>query len=60
MSKSTASIAKPSDFVILKTQKLNNVPIQGTYPIYVRGASLCCINKNTGVQEISPIVIPKK
>ena len=25
MSKSTASIAKPSDFVILKTQKLNNV-----------------------------------
>ena len=60
MSKSTASIAKPSDFVILKTQKLSNVTIQGSYPVYVRGAVLCCLKKDTGVQEITPIVIPRR
>jgi hypothetical protein len=60
MSKSTASISKPSDFVILNTQKINNIITLGNYPIYVRGASLCCINKNTGIQEISTIVIPRK
>jgi hypothetical protein len=59
MSNSTASIAKPSDFVVIKTQNINNVPVQGNYPVYIRGASQCCID-NSGIQHANQIVIPKK
>jgi hypothetical protein len=59
MSNSTASITSPSDFVVLTTQTVNNVPKQGIYPIYVRGASKCCIDKSE-IQQITPVVIPVK
>jgi hypothetical protein len=59
MSNSTASPSTNKDYVVINTQKVNGVPVQGTYPIYVRGVSQCCIDDND-VQQILPIVIPVK
>jgi hypothetical protein len=57
MSNSTASPSSNTDYVILTTQKINSVEVKGTYPIYVRGVSQCCIDIND-IQQITPIVIP--
>jgi hypothetical protein len=57
MSNSTASPSSSTDYVILTTQKINGIKVDGTYPIYVRGVSQCCIDKND-YQQITPIVIP--
>jgi hypothetical protein len=59
MAKSTASISTAKDFVILKSQKINTTIKLGVYPVYVRGVSKCCIDKNE-VQQITPIVIPSQ
>jgi hypothetical protein len=43
MSVASASLTKPSDFVIFESyENKDNVTVEGEFPIYVRGVSLCC------------------
>lgn len=58
MATATAKVTKPSDFVVLKSYtNSENIEVEGEYPIYISGVSLCCTD-NTGYVEAIPITIP--
>ena len=45
--------------ITLKSYTVKSVTVTGNFPIYVKGASQCCISKN-GIKTVTPITIPLK
>jgi hypothetical protein len=59
MTTATAYVTKPDDFLILeKYKKPDDTVIEGNFPVFISGVSLCCRN-NTGEIEAFPIIIPQ-
>jgi hypothetical protein len=56
---STSKQTSPSDFVILDSyENPNKEIVEGEFPIYITGASQCCIDIN-GYVKSEPITIPQ-
>jgi hypothetical protein len=47
------------NFVFLKSYNINGATINGTFPIYIKGISQCCINPK-GILIATPINVPKQ
>jgi hypothetical protein len=59
MTTATANVSKPDDFLILdKYINPNDAEVEGNFPIFVRGVSVCCKN-NTGEIVPFPVIIPR-
>lgn len=58
MNVASASLTKPSDFVIFDSyENKDKIIVEGDFPIYVKGVSVCCQDERTKHITAVPVII---
>jgi hypothetical protein len=52
-------MASKSPILILKSYVINSRLIRGSFPIYIKGISQCCITPDNK-QVITPVIVPAR